>query len=275
MMRRFTGILALSVLSYLIFAGVGALQQASATDWQGHKLRNIPTNFIFGYGSLINTASRNSSVTTPISAIPVRVLPAFGYARTWNDRSMSGFTALGLRRLGRGENGHTINGVLYPAENADLSSFDEREKGYVRVEIPMSEIEAVGWQRLPETGRVWTYIPVLSPAQRGNDAPGEGLPEPDATFPLLQSYIDVVVEGGLEYGTDFAREIIETTDGWSQFWLNDRELARRPWVHDPKTEMVDTLLTDNPASAALFPLRAFPEIYAARLRAGPLNEASK
>ena len=44
---------------------------------------------------------------------------------------------------------------------------------------------------------------------------------------MLESYIDVVVEGGLEFGEDFARELIETTSDWSDYWLNDRELARR------------------------------------------------
>jgi len=149
-----------------------------------------------------------------------------------------------------------------------MSSFDAREKGYVRVEVPLSQIEAVGWQRLPETGHFWTYIPVLSVDRGGKGVPGQGLPTPDAMFPLLQSYIDVVVEGGLEYGTDFAREILETTDGWSGFWLNDRELARRPWVHDPRSDAVDALLTGTPASAAQLSSRAFPEMYGARLRVG-------
>jgi hypothetical protein len=119
---------------------------------------------------------------------------------------------------------------------------------------------------LPETGHVWAYIPVMSGEQSGKDIPG--LPEPNAMFPLLQSYIDVVVEGGLEYGPDYAREIIETTDGWSRYWLNDRELARRPWVHDPKSATVDSVLTSTPASAAQLPSRAFPEMYGERLRAG-------
>ena len=180
----------------------------------------------------------------------------------------SGFTALGLRKLDAGQIGHTINGVLYPVEGPDMSNFDVREKGYVRVEVPLTEIEAVGWQRLPEAAHIWTYVPVLSVDHNGSGVPGQGLPEPDAMFPLLQSYIDVVVEGGLEYGQDFAREILETTDGWSHFWLNDRELARRPWVHDPRSDIVDGLLTASPAAAAEFPSRAFPEIYGERLRAG-------
>ena len=78
-----------------------------------------------------------------------------------------------------------------------------------------------------------------------------------------------MVEGGLEYGDDFAREIVDTTIGWSRFWLNDREFARRPQrVLDPKAAKVDDLLTSTPASAAFLPSRAFPEIYGERLRAG-------
>ena len=266
-MKCYSKIWLLGALLAAVVVG-GLPEPATATDWQGRKLSNIPANFIFGYGSLINSASRNSSVTVPIPAIPVRVTAAFGYVRTWNDRSMSGFTALGLRRLNPGETGRTINGVLYPADGMDMSSFDAREKGYVRVEVPLSQIEAVGWQRLPEAGHVWTYIPVLSAGPGGKSVPGQGLPEPDAMFPLLQSYIDVVVEGGLEYGPEFAREILETTDGWSRFWLNDRELARRPWVHDSRSDAVDALLTATPASTAQFPERAFPEMYGAKLRAG-------
>jgi hypothetical protein len=249
----------------------GVVARAGASDWQGQKLPNIPINFIVGYGSLINSGSRNSTASAPIPAIPVRVLASFGYIRSWNERSPSGFTALGLRKPKPGESGVTINGVLYPVEGADMSKFDDREAGYVRVEVPMSQIEAVGWQRLPEMGHFWIYVPVRSVAQGGQVVPGEGLPEPDANHPLLQSYIDVVVEGGLEYGSEFAREIIETSDGWSHFWLNDRELAHRPWVHDPKAATVDALLTSTSTTAALLPSRVFPEMYGESLRAGSVK----
>src|SRR5262252_8559008 len=92
---------------------------AHAEDFWGRMLPDQPTNFIFGYGSLINTASRNSTSAHPIAAIPVRVAAAFGYIRTWNDRSPSGFTALGLRRPAPGESALTINGVLYAVEGND------------------------------------------------------------------------------------------------------------------------------------------------------------
>lgn len=223
----------------------------------------MPTNFIVGYGSLINSGSRNSTGGAVIPAIPVRVLASFGYLRSWNERR-EGFTALGLRKAKPGESGLTINGVLYPTTEAELAKFDLREKYYERAELKTSQIEALGWQRLPETGHIWIYVPKTAVAH----GPDEGLVEPDADHPLLQSYIDLIIEGGFEFGEDFAREIIETTDGWSRFWLNDREFARRPlWVLDPKAARVDELLKKT-LSAAQMSSRAFPERYAERLRAG-------
>jgi hypothetical protein len=243
----------------LIAAIVAPRAEARDTDWWGHKLPDIPTQFIFGYGSLINTASRNSTASNSIPAIPVRVSAAFGYIRAWNDRSPSGFTALGLRVPRPGEQATTINGVLYAIEGDDMTKFDAREDGYARVEVPHADIEAVSWQTIPLSGHIWTYVPV-----RPASDPGVGLPQPDAAFPLLESYIDVVVEGCLEYGPDFARELIETTADWSQYWLNDRELARRPWVHDSKYAVVDQMLASVAPATSQFANRLFIVQYAVR-----------
>lgn len=229
---------------------------ARAEDFWGRMLPDQPINFIFGYGSLINTASRNATSNRPIAAIPVRVSGAFGYIRTWNDRSPSGFTALGLRRPVPGETAMTINGVVYPVEGNDMAAFDAREQGYVRVEVPRADIEAVSWQALPAQGRIWVYVPEIA-----GKAPGLDLPLPDARFPMLESYVDVVIEGGLEYGPDFAREIIATTKDWSGYWLNDRDLPRRPWVFDRQSAQVDKLLA---ADAPHFADRMFSEEYTAK-----------
>jgi hypothetical protein len=234
---------------------VGSAAHAQTADFWGTRLPDQPTQFIFGYGSLINTPSRNATAGKPVAAIPVRISAAFGYVRSWSDRARSGFTALGLRRPFDGEATMTINGVIYPVVGNDISAFDEREKGYMRVEVPRALIEPVSWQALPAQGTVWVYVPKAE-----GKAPGEGLPVPDARFPLVESYIDVVIEGGLEYGPEFAREIIETTRDWSPYWLNDRTLARRPWVFDKQFSTIDALLA---TSAPCFAQRAFSEDYAA------------
>ncbi len=220
-------------------------------------LPDQPTQFIFGYGSLINSASRNATAGKTIPAIPVRVSAAFGYIRAWDDRSTSGFTALGLRKPGPGEKPSTINGVLYPVDGDDMAKYDVREQGYARVEVPRDDIEAMSWERLPASGKIWVYVPV-----RPNSEAGVGLPAPSAEFPLLESYIDVAVEGALEYGEDFAHELLETTSDWSNYWLNDRELARRPWVYNPASSQVDQLLMDTSEAAAKLKWRLFPEPYA-------------
>ncbi|WP_233833694.1 gamma-glutamylcyclotransferase family protein [Paraburkholderia sp. ZP32-5] len=241
----------------VVLALFSSAAYAQTTDFWGTRLPDQPTQFIFGYGSLINTSSRATTAGKPIAAIPVRVAAAFGYVRSWSDRASSGFTALGLRRPFEGEASMTINGVIYPVVGNDMSAFDEREKGYVRVEVPWALIEAVSWQPLPAQGTVWVYVPKAQ-----NKAPGEGLAMPDARYPLVESYIDVVVEGALEYGPEFAREVIETTRDWSPYWLNDRTLARRPWVFNNQYAQVDALLA---TSAPCFAQRAFSEDYAAAI----------
>src|SRR5918994_2387583 len=106
---------------------------ASAEEWWGKKLANQPENFLFGYGSLINTASRDATAAKPVHAIPVRISASFGFVRAWVDRSATGFTALGLRRPVAGESAMTMNRVLYPVEGADMSLFDRRGAGHARV----------------------------------------------------------------------------------------------------------------------------------------------
>lgn len=237
---------------------------ALADDYWGKPLPAVPTQFLFGYGSLINTPSRNATVGKSTQAIPVRVSAAFGYVRAWIEQAPSGFTALGLRQPRPDERPTTINGVLYPVEEKDLPLFDEREQGYARVAVPASAMEAVSWQQLPKQAQVWVYIPNKEGA-RPEDRPRAA----SRDFPIVQSYIDVVVEGALEYGPDFARELIETTTDWNEFWLNDRELARRPWVHDKTARDVDRLLAATAPAAEHFKDRLLPEIFATRFyRAG-------
>ena len=50
--------------------------------------------------------------------------------------------------------------------------------------------------------------------------------------------------GCLEFSREFAIEFIQSTVGWDGPWLNDREVARRPWIHQPKWRAVDDLLME-------------------------------
>lgn len=72
-------------------------------------------------------------------------------------------------------------------------------------------------------------------------------------------------DGGLEYGADFAAEILETTEGWSTCWLNDRRLGRRPRVFQRVWREIYALLAAHPANNVgnMADERQQPERYAA------------
>jgi hypothetical protein len=227
------------------------------TAYWGRRLTNMPNDFIFGYGSLINTHLRDHTSAVPIAGMPARLSAAFGYLRAWVFRCPSGFTALGLRRPRRGEAAMTVNGVMYPVDPADLAAFDLREAGYRRVPVPIEQIEAVSWQALPAGGTIWTYVPADDAAAAPRMAASDD-------FPLLQSYIDATIEGALDYGVDYAREVIETTADWSRYWLNDRAMARRPWIYDRHYAEADALLSTIEPAASYFTDRMFPGPFSVR-----------
>lgn len=224
----------------------------------------VVRNFVIGYGSIIQTKSRSASDPSAADAAPVRVKASFGYVREWNfQAATSQICALGLRRTGPDEAGCSFNGVLFPAPN-DMSLFDKRENGYRRVHVPRDQVDLLSWQQLPAQANIYIYVPYAPavvakyginpdtglPFCTGPDPPlgllpseeaGLGLCPASTRFPILQSYLDIVLTGCLEYGVDFAQEFIQTTFLWTPFWLNERPLARRPWVHEKQYAYVDQL----------------------------------
>ena len=114
--------------------------------------RSEDSDWVFGYGSIINNASRARQVDAP--AVDVDLL-ASAASCEWNFRAPSGFTAVGLRR----DNSAPINGVLFRVPAAD--AFDSREAGYER--SPISPPTCASSARRPTTTRRATP-PRRSPA---------------------------------------------------------------------------------------------------------------
>lgn len=247
-------------------AGLAATSlPAAGRDFWGGRLADSPTEFLFGYGSLISEPSRTGTSGRRVPAIAARISGNFGYVRAWVSRftpraGTTGFTALGVRPRMEGEEPSSINGVIFPVRDAaELAAFDRREAGYDRVELDTAHVEAVGWQGLPRIGKVWVYVPKEVAGTMPKD-----LLRPDVNFPLLQSYIDVVMQGALDEGPDFARELLETSFDWSPFWLDDRPTPRRPWASTEQSAAIDRLLATVQPAAAQFRNRLYPELYAAR-----------
>ena len=225
------------------------------------KITNIkkkPKVFIFGYGSIINTESRISTGGKDIgNAIPVEVKSNAGLERVWNFQKphIAGLTALGIQKsvntkftdedntlisdikkyekdvftTGKGK---PINGVLYPIYD-NIEKFDEREEGYFRLRLRNNQLKELSWQKLPDYDcKIYIYcLPEENQKQR-----------PTFDLPILQSYVDVVINGCLEYGEEFAINFIKNTYGWSYAWLNDRVKPRRPWLQEPNFKIIDRLL---------------------------------
>jgi len=236
----------------------------------------VVQDYVFCFGSLINKASRVSSDPDAVAAVPVRVKASAGYARSWNFQHPNAkLTALGLEKTEAGA-GRTINGVVCPVLSASgMEALDKREIGYKRVAIATKHLEPLSWQTLPDGARVWMYVP-LGPAastatlEAGEDnddeaRAGVGLTGPSFHNPILQSYVDVCILGCLEYSEEFAREFVTSTSLWDGPWINDRQIPRRPWLHQPRYEEIDALLAAVIPEA--FGRRRLPEEYSVEMMA--------
>ena len=98
-------------------------------DWAGRMLPQADvTDYVLGFGSLINTASRMASDPNAMVAIPVRMSSKVGYARAWNfQHPIAQITALGIEKTGPGSTARSINGVVTPvlttyAQNTTLAT---------------------------------------------------------------------------------------------------------------------------------------------------------
>jgi cation transport regulator ChaC len=179
--------------------------------------------YLFGYGSLIDAASRAKTGDTG-RAYPVRVV---GLQRAWHVVApRSGYTVLGVTPRQKA----SCNGVLIEIAPHELPRFDARERLYHRVIVPQQAVTSLSGERLSFT-TIWAYV---------TSRPGE----PSDAYPLVQSYIDVVLTGCLAIGVDFAVEFIQTTRGWSPAWLNERTHPRyqRAMTDPPQAAEIDRQL---------------------------------
>jgi len=162
------------------------------------------SHYLFGYGSLINSFSR---AQTGFSEQPLAVTVS-GWRREWNIRaSGSRCTAVGLIRADA-----CCNGVLVRVPANQLTHFDRREAGYSRVPITPEQLR-LHQPGAEINGPVWGYRP-------------DQMRHACRHYPLVQSYLDVILAGCLEYDEAFAREFLRTTHHWHHAWLNDRPAPR-------------------------------------------------
>src|SRR6516225_4298804 len=72
--------------------------------------------------------------------------------------------------------------------------------------------------------------------------------EPTAAIPLVQSYVDICINGCQEIEAQyssaggFVQESIRTATGWNAYWVNDRIYPRRPFIYVPNASQIDQVL---------------------------------
>src|SRR5215813_773481 len=92
--------------------------------------------FIFGYGSLVETQSRTRTVPAAKDASPVNVL---GIHRGWFDQTPG--NSLSTTFLGAvSDPSFQCNGVIFKVTQQELDAFDRREAGYTRKGIDQKNI---------------------------------------------------------------------------------------------------------------------------------------
>ncbi len=157
--------------------------------------------YFFGYGSLVNSATHDFPDPTR-----ARIR---GWRRAWRHtdlRPAAFLTAIP-------DPGCEIEGMIAHVPNDDWGALDQREWAYDRVPATESVTHPVA--------RPLDIAIYAVPVERHTD-PGEN-------FPILLSYLDVVVQGYLrEFGSAGAERFFATTDGWQVPVLNDRARPRYP-----------------------------------------------
>ncbi|MCP4319395.1 MAG: gamma-glutamylcyclotransferase [Hyphomicrobiales bacterium] len=163
----------------------------------------------FGYGSLVN---RDTLSTDYVDARPVRL---HGWRRCWRPRMRGDRIGAHLPTSllsARKVPGSVIDGLLVFDRLSNLPSVDEREFTYDRIAVPYERLEVIDGQK--------TDCDVYVYEAQSNGA------SHDPEHPILQSYLDAVLQGFLrEFGRRGVHGFLETTDGFERTVHTDR--------HDP------------------------------------------
>ena len=171
------------------------------------------TDYIIGYGSLISKDSRFTTTLTG-NCMPVNLKH---YKRSWNARINKlnrKYTAVSVEKSFN----NTINAVMVSINSKDLKLFDKRETNYTR--IPVNNRYVTDYKTnnpINKKYRIWIYV-IDSKFKKLSSY----------KYPILQSYIDIILSGCCKISVRFVEDFINSTENWSGHnklynWINDRK----------------------------------------------------
>lgn len=147
----------------------------------------------FGYGSLVNLATHDFAAPRPATLQ--------GWRRVWRGTHLRKAAYLSVMP----DDDCVLHGVIAQVPGADWAALDQREAAYRRHDVS-DKVRHDGPQ-FP------TAVYQVRPEHIAQDA-----------HPILQSYLDVVVQGYLRvFGLEGVSHFFATTKGWDTPILNDRD----------------------------------------------------
>lgn len=192
-----------------------------------------PNQFIFGYGSLVESQSRARTSPSALYAFPASVA---GIQRGWFDQV--GGVSLSTTYLGAvPDPNSTCNGVIFQVSQQQRDAFDQRETGYDRKPIDRNCITMLNGSKSAPEGDIWFY----ANREKRFASP---------VCPIVQSYVDICLNGCLELEATypmakeagFAETFLKTCSDWSKYWVNDRIYPRRAFIYVPNANKIDQLI---------------------------------
>uniref|UniRef100_A0A6C0BS37 Gamma-glutamylcyclotransferase AIG2-like domain-containing protein n=1 Tax=viral metagenome TaxID=1070528 RepID=A0A6C0BS37_9ZZZZ len=149
-------------------------------------------SYVFGYGSLVNSESRNKTIKiNKNNIIPAVINKNFGYVRTTK------FPSMGIIKVKQHKK--DINGLLFKIDNTELESFDRREKSYNRIIVPSKYISIIGNMYFDTSLPVYIYKPKVNFGIKSGKT-------------CTQKYLKIVSNGFKEYGNTFHELYLKTTE---------------------------------------------------------------
>ena len=189
----------------------------------------MPDNdqYIFGYGSLIDSQTRIATSPSASCASPVNVA---GIQRGWFGR----LDDVGPTYLAAVANPNSnCNGVIFKVTVQELEAVDEYESGYERKLIDPQNVIMLDDSKSVAQGDIWFYTCAVKRFAT-------------AESPILQSYVDTCLNGCFEIEANFAQakeakfaeQFLKTSSDWSKYWVNDRPQPE----HHPNSSKIDELI---------------------------------
>ena len=205
-----------------------------------------PTCYIFrGFVAESACGEESSDLFYCGASVPTRMFASAGFVRSVDYRMSGRQTGFGVRpaRSDEGEEPGALNGIIQACRVSADDVLEARMwldlplgKYVSLVSRPRSDFEALTWLDLPNDCTT-VYVQCCNPKR---------YKLPSLKMPLLQTYVDQQLVRAKNIGDNFAKEFVSTTRNWPKFWLNEREVPRRPWVHSKEASFIDGVLRNYP-----------------------------